>query len=88
MQSDQLDNETHGNKPKTIAGRLLSGLEMEDVMAHSVYQDYMDRKNWPDKLNDEVFDEIRNHLKTLIDDAVRHRNIRTRLISKLDKSYE
>lgn len=88
MHMDQLGNHTNRKKPKTIAGLLLSGLEMEDTMAHSVYQDYMDRKNWPEKLTDEVFNEIKKHLKTLLDDTARHRNIMTHLISKLEQTDE
>jgi len=57
---------------------------MEDSMAHSVYQDYMDRSNWPAALKDETFEEIRKHLKTLLDDTQRHTNMIKHLQSRLD----
>ena len=39
--------ETHQKEPKTVQGLLLSALDMEDEIAHSIYRDYMNRENWP-----------------------------------------
>ena len=69
-----------------MAGLLLSALDMEDEIAHSVYRDYMDRKNWPADLKDETFEEIRKHLTTLLDDTQRHQNMIKHLQSKLEQS--
>jgi len=68
----------------------MSSLDMEDDIAHSIYQDYLDRKNWPVELKDETFEEIRKHLTTLLKDTQRHRNIIRHLQSELshDESRE
>ena len=73
-------------KPKTVQGLLLSALDMEDEIAHSVYRDYMDRKNWLADLEDENFEEIRKYLSTLLDDTELHRNIIRQLQSKLGQN--
>ena len=84
MQSTEMDNaKAHPQKPKTISGLLISALDMEDEIAHSIYRDYMARRNWPADLRDETFEEIRKHLTTLLDDTQRHRNIIKNLQSKL-----
>ena len=70
-------------KGKTISGLLVSALGMEDEVTHSVYGDYMERKNWPVELKDETFEEIRKNLTILLDDTKRHRNIIKNLQSKL-----
>jgi len=86
MQSIEIEKSgSRRHEPKTIAGLLLSALDMEDSMAHSVYQDYMDRNNWPAALKDETFEEIRKHLTTLLDDTQRHITMIKNLKSKLDQ---
>lgn len=77
----------HCKEPKTISGILLSALDMEDEIAHSTYRDYMDRRNWPDGIKEEIFEEIRKNLTILLNDTQRHRNIIRGLQSKLDKHY-
>jgi len=85
MQSTEIkESGSRHHEPRTIAGLLVSALDMEDSMAHGVYQDYMDRNNWPAALKDETFEEIRKHLKTLLDDTQRHTNMIKHLQSKLD----
>jgi hypothetical protein len=85
MQSTETENDkARFKKHKTISGLLLSALDMEDEIAHSIYRDYMDRKNWPASLKDETFGEIRKHLATLLDDTERHRNTIKHLQSELD----
>ena len=78
---------THPGEPKTISGILLSALDMEDDIAHSVYRDYMDRHNWPADLREDVFEEIRKILTTLLNDTLRHRKIIKALQSRLDNHH-
>ncbi|MCP4607260.1 MAG: hypothetical protein GY845_00905 [Planctomycetes bacterium] len=78
--------ETHHKEPKTVQGLLLSALDMEDEIAHSVYRDYLDRENWPVDLKDDVFEEIQKYLTTLLDDTERHRNMVRKLQSKLGQN--
>jgi hypothetical protein len=86
MQSTETKKAGYSRKePQLVAGLLLSALDMEDEIAHSVYQDYMDRKNWPASLKDATFEEIRKHLTTLLDDTQRHRTMIRHLQSKLDR---
>jgi len=85
MQSIEIEKSGSRHEPKTIAGLLLSALDMEDSMAHSVYHDYMDRNNWPAALKDETFEEIRKHLTTLLDDTQRHITMIKNLKSRLDQ---
>lgn len=86
MQNTEIENtKAHPQKHKIVSGLLLSALDMEDEIAHSIYQDYMDRKNWPADLKDETFEEIRKYLTILLDDTKRHRNIIIHLQSKLEQ---
>ena len=86
MQSTKIEKpKAPSKKHKMIAGILVSALDMEDEIAHSVYLDYMDRNNWPAELQDETFEEIREYLTTLLDDTQRHRNIIKHLQSKLEQ---
>jgi hypothetical protein len=87
MQSTKIENpKPLSKKHKIISGILLSALDMEDEIAHSVYLDYMDRKNWPAELRDGTFEEIQEYLTILLDDTQRHRNMIKRLQSKLEQS--
>jgi hypothetical protein len=74
-------------RPETISGMLLSAIDMEDEIAHSIYRDYLDRKNWPVEITDEVFEEIRKNLTILLDDTQRHRKIIRALQAKLDSQH-
>ena len=78
--------ENHHKEPKTVQGLLLSALDMEDEIAHSVYLDYLDSENWPTDLKDDIFEEIQKYLTTLLDDTERHRNIIKNLQSKLGQN--
>ena len=75
--------ETCRKEPKTVQGLLLSAMDMEDEIAHSVYRDYMERENWSAELKDDIFKEIQKYLTTLLDDTERHRNIVRNLQSRL-----
>ena len=70
-------------EPEKIAGMLLSALDMEDEIAHGIYRDYLDRRNWPADLKDETFEKIREYLTTLLDDTDQHRRIIKHLQAKL-----
>jgi len=73
---------------KTAQGLLLSALDMEDEIAHSIYRDYLERENWPTELKDEVFEEIHKYLITLLNETERHRTIISQLQSKLGQNDE
>ena len=69
---------------KRISGMLVSALNMEDEIAHSVYNEYLDRKNWPDELKDDAFENIRINLTILLEDTKKHRAIIKHLQSKFE----
>lgn len=88
MNESTANNDTDrpaGQKPDTLAGFLASALDMEDEISNSVYKDYMDMDNWPAGIDLNVFQEIRKHLTTLIEDTRRHRVIISGLIEKYGK---
>ena len=86
MQSTEIEKSGSSRRePRTISGLLVSALDMEDSMAHSVYEDYMDRKNWPAELKEGTFEEIRKHLTTLLGETQRHQTMIKHLQSKLDQ---
>ena len=78
MDMDAKDNptaQTETNEHETIGGMLASALNMEDEISGGVYQDYMDRKNWPKQLDDETFAEITRRLAVLVKDTIKHKKI-------------
>ncbi len=75
-------------EPTTTQGLLVSALDMEDEIAHSVYRDYMDRRNWPDGIKDKTLDQIRRYLTILLEDTRRHRKIVRILQAKLGQNDE
>jgi len=70
-------------EPTTVEGLLVSALDMEDEIAHSVYADYMDRRNWPVGIKEKTLDQIRRYLTILLEDTRLHRNIVKTLQAKL-----
>lgn len=72
-------------EPDTLAGFLVSALDMEDEISNSVYKDYMDLENWPAGINMEAYQQIRKLLFTLIEDTRRHRKIVSGLIKQYGK---
>lgn len=76
-----------GSLPTTVEGLLVSALDMEDEIAHSVYVDYMDQGNWPEGISDENFERIRERLITLLKDTERHRKIVKSLQAKLGHDH-
>ena len=88
MHGTEIKKDTNlSQETRTISGILLSALDMEDEIAHSIYRDYMDRKNWPAGLEEEIFDEIRKNLTILLNDTRRHRQIIKGLQSKLGNHH-
>jgi len=67
-------------KQDTIGGVLASALNMEDDISGGVYQDYMSRKHWPERLDEEAFAEIRKRLTVLIEDTKKHKKILQALV--------
>jgi len=71
-----------GKREKTLAGFLVSALDMEDEISNSVYKDYMDAKYWPKNLKPEIFQNIKQYLNVLIEDTQEHRKTILGLIQK------
>ncbi|MDY0357701.1 MAG: hypothetical protein RBR19_17595 [Sedimentisphaerales bacterium] len=58
-----------------IGGILASALNMEDEISSGVYEDYLNRRHWPDELEEATFLNIQRRLTVLIDDTKKHRKI-------------
>jgi len=71
---------------ETIGGILASALNMEDQISSGVYEDYLQRRNWPAQLDEEVLHEIRKRLTTLIEDTKKHRAIVEALVRDYGQS--
>jgi hypothetical protein len=72
-----------GKKGRTLAGILATAMDMEEQIAGGVYDEYLERENWPERLEDDIFETIRGFLTTLIDDTRKHKQI----LSALAKKY-
>ncbi len=84
MRSTETNGATAASKGLTTAeGLLVSALDMEDEIAHSVYVDYMDQRNWPEGIKEKTLDQIRRYLTILLEDTRRHRKIVRSLQTKL-----
>ena len=79
--------ETHREAPKTVAGLLLSALDMEEEMSHSVYPAYLDRERWPEDLDEDTFRTIHGILTSLLEDTQKHKNILAHLKAKLEADH-
>lgn len=64
---------------------LASALNMEDDISSGVYEDYLDRRHWPDELEEGVFADIQRRLIVLIDDTKKHKKILQALVSEYGK---
>ena len=73
---------TTPDKEKILANFLASALDMEDEVSNSVYNDYMDAKNWPKNIKPEVFQSIKQYLTILIEETRKHRQIILGLMQK------
>jgi hypothetical protein len=71
-----------GNKGKILSNFLASALDLEDEVSNSVYNDYMDAKNWPKNIKPEIFQNIRQYLTVLIEDTQKHKKIVLELMQK------
>jgi hypothetical protein len=84
MPSTEINKVKVGCKePTTAEGLLVSALDMEDEIAHGVYRDYLDRRNWPAGVKEKTLDQICRYLTILLEDTRRHRKIVKSLQTKL-----
>lgn len=58
--------------PKKLGGVLATALDLEEQLSNSVYGDYLERANWPDRLTDRHFEQIKKLLVALIADTQKH----------------
>ncbi len=61
--------------PQTIGGILAAAVNMEEDISSGVYQDYLRRESWPERMDDGAFAEIRKRLTVLIEGTERHKRI-------------
>ena len=66
-----------------MGGFLASSLDVEDDMSFEVYAEFLEEENWPDGLNEESFQIIKNYLLTLIQETEKHKKIFLDLQNKL-----
>ena len=79
------DSANH-TQPDAIGNLLLSALDMEDELAHSVYRDYLNIDNWPEGVKPEIFETISEHLNVLLKETEKHKNIVTHIKRKLQSN--
>jgi|GEM_PF-532405 len=79
------DDGSHAPRHETIGGMLTSALNMEDEISSGVYEDYLDRRHWPEQLVDDAFVEIRRRLSVLIEDTKKHKKILQALVNEYGK---
>ncbi len=70
---------------ETIGGMLASALNMEDEISSGVYEDYLNRRHWPEELEEDVFANIQRRLTVLIDDTKKHKKILQALVREYGK---
>jgi len=63
-----------------IGGMLASALNMEDDISSGVYEDYLNRRHWPEQLEEDSFRNIQRRLTVLIDDTRKHKKILQALV--------
>ncbi len=76
---------SHARRHETIGGMLASALNMEDEISSGVYEDYLNRRHWPEQLGDDAFAEIRRRLTVLIEDTKKHKKILHALVNEYGK---
>ena len=72
-------------RQETIGGMLASALNMEDEISSGVYEDYLNRRHWPDELEEDVFANVQRRLAVLIDDTKKHKKILRALVREYGK---
>jgi len=65
---------------ETIGGMLTSALNMEDEISSGVYEDYLNRRHWPEQLEEDTFLNIQRRLAVLINDTKKHKKILQALV--------
>lgn len=75
----------HASRHETVGGMLASALNMEDEISSGVYEDYLNRRHWPEQLGDDAFAEIRRRLTVLIEDTKKHKKILQALVNEYGK---
>ena len=73
--SDTNNDKQDRPQPAILAGYLASALNMEDDILSGVYLDYLSPENWPEQINPEIFQKIRDRLTVLINDTKKHKKI-------------
>ena len=73
-------------QPNTIGNLLLSALDMEDEIAHSIYRDYLNHDNWPEGVKPELFEEISKHLNVLLKETFDQRHFPACFLFRLKTS--
>jgi hypothetical protein len=69
-----------------VSGLLARAVNMEDQISRGVYEDYLDRANWPVRLDENTFVQIRQRLTTLIEDTKQHGRVLQTLVRDHVKS--
>lgn len=75
-------------KTRTLAGILAAAIDVEEQISGGVYADYLERDNWPEQLQEDIFETIRGYLTVLIDDTRKHKQILTALTREYGKNPE
>jgi hypothetical protein len=74
--------QTRADDRNTVGGRLSAALGMEDEISTGVYEEYRNRRRWPEQFDEAAFLEIEKHLTVLIEDTRKHKEIIEALIRK------
>lgn len=80
------DGRAKAGEPQTVGGLLTAALNMEDQISRGVYEDYMDRANWPAQMDENTFAQIKKRLTTLVEDTKKHSSILQALMREHAKS--
>jgi hypothetical protein len=84
--AENSDTTSSAGEVKLLAGYLVSALDMEDEINNSIYEDYLDKKNWPKSIDPQIFKTITQYLNVLIEDTRKHRKIIAGLIEKYGRN--
>ena len=71
---------------KLVAGFLASALDMEDHMSLAAYGEFLNRGIWGDKLDDELFNIVKEQIDTLVKETEEHKQAFLNLQRKLGQN--